>query len=360
MSTTSIPVHRAPPRLGVLLVNLGTPDAPEPGAIRRYLREFLSDPRVVETPRAIWLPILYGFILTLRPFKLAHAYRSVWTEQGSPLLVHGLAQAAALQTRLGDKVVVRLAMRYGNPSVATAFADFDALNVRRLLVLPLYPQYSATTTASVFDAVYDALRSRRWPPELRTLDCYHDDPAYIGALAASVRRHWAEHGRGEHLLLSFHSIPLRYFELGDPYYCHCQKTARLLAEALELKDGEWSVSFQSRVGRARWLAPYTDVHIEALAGRGLRQLDVICPGFSADCLETLEEVALRYGETFRKAGGAALRYIPALNADTAHIDALAGLVQRHTDGWRPAVPSAETLQLRDARAAALQTSLREG
>jgi protoporphyrin/coproporphyrin ferrochelatase len=348
MLTKPMSFHRTAPRLGVLLVNLGTPDAPEPGAIRRYLREFLSDPRVVEAPRAIWLPILYGFILTLRPFRLAHAYRSVWTEQ-----------AAALQARLGEDIVVRLAMRYGNPSIAAAFADFDALNLRRLLVLPLYPQYSATTTASVFDAVFDALRARRWPPELRTLDCYHDEPAYIDALAGSVRRHWAEHGRGEHLLLSFHSIPLRYFELGDPYYCHCQKTARLLAEALALKDGEWSVSFQSRVGRARWLAPYTDVHIEALASRGLRQLDVICPGFSADCLETLEEVALRYSETFRKAGGVALRYIPALNADSAHIDALAGLVQRHIAGWQPATPTAETLRLRETQAAALESSLRE-
>jgi protoporphyrin/coproporphyrin ferrochelatase len=357
MSTTSIPAHSAGPRLGVLLVNLGTPDAPEPAAIRRYLREFLSDPRVVETPRAIWLPILYGFILTLRPLKLAHAYRSVWTEQGSPLLVHGRAQATALQARLGDEVVVRLAMRYGNPSVAAAFAEFDALNVRRLFVLPLYPQYSATTTASVFDAVYTQLMQRRWAPELRTVDSYHDDPAYIAALADAVRRHWDAYGRGEHLLMSFQSIPLRYFELGDPYYCHCQKTARLLAEALDLKDTDWSVSFQSRVGRARWLAPYTDEHIAGLAARGVRRLDVTCPGFSADCLETLEEVALRYGESFRAAGGEALRYIPALNADAAHIDALAGIVQRHTDGWKPASPGEDALRLRDARVEALRPTL---
>ncbi len=349
--------HRAAPRLGVLLVNLGTPDAPEPAAIRRYLREFLSDPRVVEVPRAIWLPVLYGVILPLRPRRLAHAYGSVWTDRGSPLLAHSRDQCAALQARLGEEVVVRLGMRYGNPSIAAAFAEFDALNVRRLFVLPLYPQYSATTTASVFDEVYAQMTQRRWAPELRTVSQYHDEPAYVAALADSVRQHWDAHGRGEHLLMSFHSIPQRYFQQGDPYYCHSQKTARLLAEALDLASDAWSVSFQSRVGRARWLAPYTDEHITALARGGTRRLDVICPGFSADCLETLEEVALRYAETFRAAGGEALRYIPALNADAAHIDALSGIVRRHIDGWMPQMPSADALRLRDARAETLLPTL---
>lgn len=328
------PEHRQTQRSGVLLVNLGTPDAPTAPAIRRYLREFLGDPRVVEIPRALWWPILHGVILPLRPRRLTHAYSSVWTERGSPLLAIGQDQAAALQAALGDEVPVVLGMRYGNPSLAGALDELERRGARRILVLPLYPQYSATTTAAVFDAVFACLRQRRWMPELRLINSYHDDAGYIEALATSVREHWGTKGRGEHLLMSFHSIPQRCLELGDPYYCFCQKTARLLAAALGLDATQWSIGFQSRVGRARWLSPYTDVAIAALAKRGVRRLDVICPGFAADCLETLEEVALRYGEQFRVAGGEALRYIPALNARADHVAALAALARRHLGGWQ--------------------------
>lgn len=335
--------HRRTPRIGVLLINLGTPDAPSAPAIRRYLAEFLSDPRVVELPRALWLPLLYGVILPFRSRKLVHAYSTVWTERGSPLLAICRDQGESLQRALGDEVIVQVAMRYGNPSIASAFEAFDAAGVRQLLVLPMYPQYSATTTATVFDAVYAQLTLRRWPPALRTIDSYHDDAAYIAALANSVRAHWQANGRGDHLLMSFHSIPLRCLQAGDPYYCLSQKTARLLAEALSLEPGSWSVSYQSRVGAARWLAPYTDERIAELAASGQRRLDVICPGFSADCLETLEEVSLRYGEAFVAAGGEALRYIPALNAQPNHIAALSELVKRHLGGWHAAAPNSPAL-----------------
>ncbi|MGB1561266.1 MAG: ferrochelatase [Sinimarinibacterium flocculans] len=349
--------HRAPSRTGILLVNLGTPDAPTAPAIRRYLGEFLGDRRVIEVPRVLWWPLLHGVILPFRSRKLVHAYSAVWTERGSPLLAIGRDQCEALQRSLGDAAVVQLAMRYGNPSIAAAFEAFDAANVRQVLVLPLYPQYSATTTAAVFDAVYAELAARRWPPSLRTIDTYHDDDGYIEALVASVRAHWDAQGRGEHLLMSFHSIPLRYFEAGDPYYCLCQKTARLLAQRLDLAAEAWSVSFQSRVGRARWLTPYTDERIAELAASGVRKLDVICPGFSADCLETLEEVSLRYGEAFVTGGGEALRYIPALNAGTAHIEALTALLRRHLAGWTTTAPAPEDIAARMDRAGRLQATL---
>lgn len=341
--------HSQRERIGVLLVNLGTPDEPTAPAIRRYLREFLSDRRVVEMPRAIWLPILHGFILPLRPRRLVHAYGSVWTPQGSPLLAISREQQQALQSRLGHEIPVMLAMRYGQPSIAAAMDGFEAQGVRKLLVLPLYPQYSATTTASVLDAIFADLAHRRWLPELRTINSYHDDATYIAALAASVRKHWDRHGRGDHLLMSFHSIPLSYFQAGDPYYCFCQKTARLLAEALQLAPDHWSVSFQSRVGRARWLSPYTDLRVVELAQRGVRRLDTICPGFAADCLETLEEVAQRYAEDFQRAGGETLRYIPALNDEPDHVETLAALVERHAAGWSVAVNTDDALRLREER-----------
>ena len=327
-------IHSRSPRRGVLLVNLGTPDAPTAPAIRRYLREFLSDRRVVEFSRLFWLPVLHLFILPLRPLKLKHAYESVWTPQGSPLMAFSKRQQAALQAALGPEVPVALAMRYGSPSIADALNGLGRQDVRRIVVLPLYPQYSATTTATVLDKLFELLRAWRWLPELRTVNQYHDDEGYIGALAQSVETHWQAQGRGEHLLMSFHSIPLSYFKAGDPYFCHCHKTARLLAERLGLAEGQWSVSFQSRLGRTPWLQPYTEPHVQELAKKGLRKLDVICPGFSADCLETLEEIALRYGESFRKAGGEALRYIPALNDDPAHIEALKAIVERNLAGWR--------------------------
>lgn len=353
--------HRARPRTGVLLMNLGTPDAATPRAIRRYLREFLSDPRVVELPRALWLPILYGFILPFRPRKLVHAYRSVWTEEGSPLLRYSQRQRsalkAALDRRAGEGLVVELAMTYGTPSTAEALRSLERQQVRRLLVLPLYAQYSATTTAAALEAVFAQLRRQRWLPELRTINSYHDDPGYLGALAQSLREHWSRHGEPDHLLLSFHSIPRRCLERGDPYYCHSQKTARLLAEALQLPAQRWSVSFQSRLGKQPWLMPYTDEVVKQLAARGVRRLDVICPGFSADCLETLEEVAMRYRDDFIAAGGAEYRYVPALNDAPAHIEALADLALRHLCGW-PLQEPGDDAALRLSRAGAAQARLR--
>lgn len=332
-------MHGQAQRCGVLLANLGTPDAPTPAAIRRYLAEFLGDPRVVEIPRILWWPILYGFILPLRPRRLAHAYQSIWTAGGSPLLAIGRAQQAGLQARLGADVPVALGMRYGSPSIANALNELLEQGARRIAVLPLYPQYSATTTATVFEAVVDHVRTMRWLPELRFVNGYHDDEAYIAALAASVRAHWARHGRAEHLLMSFHSIPVQCLQAGDPYYCFCQKTARLLAAALELAPDSWTLSFQSRIGRAKWLSPYTDMAVERLARSGVKTVDTICPGFSADCLETLEEVAQRYAGQFQSAGGAVLRYIPALNADSAHLDFLAALTRRQFAGHITPIPA---------------------
>jgi ferrochelatase len=336
--------HRTQARTGVLLVNLGTPGAPTASAIRRYLRQFLSDRRVVEFPRALWLAILYLFILPFRPRRLVHAYEKVWTARGSPLLAISRDQQQALSSTFGTDVVVGLAMSYGEPSIENALAELETEGVRRILVLPMYPQYSGTTTAAVFDTLFAALSRRRWMPDIRTISSYHDDAAHIEALATSIESWWQAHGRGEHLLISFHSIPRQYVESGDPYFCQCQKTARLLVARLGLEEGTWSVSFQSRLGRQPWLMPYSDIVIPQLAtARGVRRLDVLCPGFSADCLETLEEVAIRYAADFVAAGGETLRYIPALNAQPVHIAALAELCRRHLQGWieAPADDAAE-------------------
>ena len=327
----ALPEHAQAPRDGVLLVNLGTPEAPTPSAIRRYLKEFLSDPRVVDVEPLLWWPILNGIILNTRPKKLAAKYQAIWTDEGGPLVVTGRRQAAGIAERLlastGREVPVALAMRYGAPAIEQALAELDAQGVRRLVVLPPVPQYSASTTASVFDAVFAALSRRRWVPALATIGSYHDDAGYIAALASSVENHWAAQGRAEHLLMSFHGIPQRYFDLGDPYYCHCQKTARLLAERLGLAATQWSLSFQSRFGREEWLKPYTDSHLHEIAGKGIRGIDVIAPGFPADCLETLEEIAVEY-QALAAGFGLSLRYIPALNDSAAHLDALAGLARR--------------------------------
>ena len=321
--------HSAAPNVGVLLVNLGTPEAPTPKAIRSYLKEFLSDTRVVDVEPALWWPILNLIILNTRPRKLAAKYAAIWTAEGGPLVAIGKRQAAGLAERLsarsGKAVPVALAMRYGAPAIGTALAQLEAEGARRIVLLPLFPQYSASTTAAVLDATFTALSQRRWLPELVTINSYHDHPGYVAALAASVRAHWAAQGRGEHLLMSFHGIPQRYFDLGDPYFCHCQKTGRLLAEALRLSPGDWSLSFQSRFGKEPWIQPYTNEHLAVLAQRGIKTLDVIAPGFAADCLETLEEIAVEYHEDFAKLGGS-LRYVPALNDDAAHLDALADLV----------------------------------
>lgn len=332
--------HATLPKLGVLLTNLGTPEAPTTGAVRHYLREFLSDPRVVEVPRALWWFILRGAILPFRPARSAAAYQKIWTAQGSPLLVHAEAQTAAvreqLENALPGRIEVALGMRYGRPSIASALHKLKAAGVRRLVVLPLYPQYSASTTASTFDAISAELMRWRWLPELRFVSHYHDEPAYIAALAASVRDYWQQYGRGERLLVSFHGLPQKYLDKGDPYHCQCHKTARLLAEALQLPAAQCKVAFQSRVGREPWLKPYTDELLAEWGRAGAGTVDVICPGFSADCLETLEEIAMQNAEFFVQAGGKQLRYIPALNERPDHIEFLVALIMRNFTGWREA------------------------
>jgi ferrochelatase len=318
-----------PMRTGVLISNLGTPDAPTTPALRRYLREFLSDPRVIELPRWKWWPILNLFVLTTRPRKSADAYRKIWTEEGSPLLVTGRRQAAALRTRLAEAVPVALGMRYGNPSIRSALADLLGRTCGRIVVLPLYPQYSAATTASTFDAVTDAIRRERALPELSTIGGYHDEPLYIRALAASVREVWDGNGEPERLLTSFHGIPRRYAEAGDPYPGACEETARLLAHELGLDSNRWRLCFQSRFGREEWLKPYTDETLAAWGREGLKSVDVICPGFAADCLETLEEIDVENRAIFEQAGGGRFRYIPALNDREDHVEALAAVLERH-------------------------------
>lgn len=338
--------HGTPESLGVLLVNLGTPDEPKPAAVRRYLSQFLSDPRVVELPRFVWWFILNGVILRVRPARSAAAYAKIWTEQGSPLLLHSeeLAQSltAELPARLGGAVHVELAMSYGKPSIDAALDKLHARHARRLLVLPMYPQYSNTTTGSVFAAVTETLARRRWIPEFRFINHYHDDDGFIEALAASVRDHWEQQGRGERLLFSFHGVPLRTLLSGDPYHCHCQKTARLVAGKLGLEDDAWYVSFQSRVGREEWLTPYTDKTLEAWGREGVGDIDVICPAFSVDCLETLEEIAMEGAEQLSEAGGGILRYIPCLNSRDDHVKCLTHLIERNVAGWPEATSESDT------------------
>jgi len=329
--------HGKPESLGVLLVNLGTPDEPTPKAVRRYLKQFLSDGRVVEIPKAIWWCILNGIILRTRPAKSAKLYASVWEEAGSPLLKYGKLQQKALQSEMAVRfkgpVQVELAMRYGNPSILQGLRNLRSQGARRLLVLPLYPQYSAATTATTYDAVSLEMKRWRWLPEIRFINQYHDNPRYIEALAQSVKKFWAEHGQQEKLVMSFHGLPKRNLELGDPYHCQCHKTGRLLAEALELNPEQWLVTFQSRFGRAEWLKPYTDKTLETLAQQGVKSVDVVCPGFSADCLETLEEIAVENRDVFKTAGGENYAYIPALNDNAEHIQVLADLIQQHSQGW---------------------------
>jgi ferrochelatase len=325
--------HQQPARIGVLVTNLGTPDAPERGALKRYLKQFLWDPRVVEVPRPLWWLILNGIILNVRPSRSAAAYRTVWTEAGSPLLLHTKAQAEALQQSLGEDVAVAFAMRYGNPGIEPAIDQLLATGVRKLVVLPLYPQYSGPTGGSTFDAVTDYLRRRRWVPELRFLNHYCDHPAYIAALAESVREHWEQHGRADKLLLSYHGEPQRYLDQGDPYYCQCQKTSRLLAAALELNEDQYLTTFQSRFGREPWLKPYTDDTLRELPGQGVKSVQVVCPGFAADCLETLEEIGVENRSYFEQAGGERYEYIPCLNTRDSHIEALSTIAREQLQGW---------------------------
>ncbi|MGD9471444.1 MAG: ferrochelatase [Novosphingobium sp.] len=321
-------------KIGVLLVNLGTPDAPTPAAVKRYLREFLSDPRVVEIPALLWQPILRGIILNTRPRKSAHAYQQVWTDKGSPLAAITADQATALQARLGETARVSWAMRYGNPSIASQLEALKDEGCERILLAPLYPQYCGATTATVVDAAADALRVMRWQPTLRTLPPYHDDPAYIAALASDLGAQLdALDFAPDALLLSFHGMPERTLRLGDPYHCHCRKTARLLADALARPDLRVETAFQSRFGRAKWLEPATDAMIGQLAGEGVKRLVIAAPGFAADCLETLEELAIRGKEQFLDAGGQGFAYLRCLNAGPAGMEMLESLTRRELAGW---------------------------
>ncbi|MBB4842057.1 ferrochelatase [Paucibacter oligotrophus] len=333
--------HGSASKTALLFCNLGTPDAPTAPALRRYLAQFLSDPRVVEIPRIVWGAILHGIILRVRPAKSAAKYAGIWTREGSPLKVWTEKQAKLLQGQLGErghKISVRYAMRYGQPAIASTLSALRAEGVTRVLVLPAYPQYSGATTASVVDDVARWALKTRHLPELRFVTHYHDEPLYIAALADSVRRHWAAHGRPEKLVMSFHGMPARSLALGDPYHCECLKTGRLLAESLGLSKTEYEITFQSRFGKAKWLEPYTEPTLKKLAADGLRHVAVICPGFSADCLETLEEINLEAREAFLHAGGQRFDYIPCLNDDPAGMRALSALAERHLQGW----PTQET------------------
>jgi ferrochelatase len=315
----------------VLLVNLGTPDAPDAPAVRRYLGEFLSDRRVVEIPPLLWQPILRGIILRTRPKKSAHAYGLVWTEHGSPLAAITKAQTAALQGAFGPDVRVEHAMRYGNPSIGERIAAMKADGCERILVAPLYPQYCAATTATVIDKAFETLAGMRWQPALRTLPPYHDDPAYIDALKTSVEQQLAALDFApDAILASFHGMPQRTLELGDPYHCHCRKTARLLSEAL---GRDVLVAFQSRFGRAKWLEPATDAVLAELPGRGIKRIALVAPGFSADCLETLEELAIRGRETFIEAGGEHFAYLSCLNDSAPGLQMLRSILARELAGW---------------------------
>lgn len=317
----------------MLVVNLGTPDAPTAAALRRFLGEFLSDPRVVELPRWLWRPVLHGFVLRFRPARSAGMYRRIWTPEGSPMLLESQRLVRAIGERLSalaeGTVPVELGMTYGNPGIGPALEKLVAAGARRLVVLPLFPQYAASTTASVFDRVTASLSRRRRVPGFVFIDGYHDAPAYIAAVAASIREFRAREGAGERLLFSFHGLPASMVERGDPYAEQCRRTAALVAELLELTENDWQVAFQSRVGAGEWLKPYTDETIGSWGRMGMQRVDAVCPGFAVDCLETLEEVRLRYGELFRASGGGELRYIPALNDRPDHVRFLAELVAGH-------------------------------
>ncbi|WP_417620373.1 ferrochelatase [Parasphingorhabdus sp.] len=317
-------------KIGVLLVNLGTPDAPEKRAVKRYLKEFLSDKRVVEIPSVVWQPILRGIILNTRPAKSAEAYSLVWTEEGSPLAFYTRKQAEKLSGKI-DGVMIDWAMRYGNPSIGSRLDAMKAAGCDRILIAPLYPQYSGATTASVHDAVFDAIAGMRWQPAIRLLPAYHDDNVYIEALASSLERDIADLDfEPDAIVASFHGMPQRTLELGDPYHCHCQKTARLLAEKM---GRELVVAFQSRFGRAKWLEPATDKILEALPALGKKNVAIFAPGFSSDCLETCEELAIRGKEQFEAAGGDKFAYLPCLNDSETSIDMLETLVRRELSGW---------------------------
>lgn len=347
--------HGTEQRIGVLLVNLGTPDAPNAGSVRTYLREFLSDPRVVEIPRLVWWPILHGFVLTTRPAASAKRYAQVWMSDGPPLMVHTERQTTLLRGYLGERakqmsIVTDYAMRYGSPSIAHRIREMKLHHCNRLLVVPLYPQYSASTTASAIDAVASCLASMRNQPALRTVRSFHDHPGYISALAQNVRDYWMKNHRPDVLLMSFHGVPRYTLDKGDPYHCECQKTARLLAEALSLRPEQYRITFQSRFGRTEWLKPYTADVLKELGRQKLGRVDVICPGFVSDCLETLEEIAIEGKAIFLRAGGGEFHHIPCLNERGDWIHALTDIVVRNLLGWEH---KASNEQLERSRLSAL-------
>ncbi|MEW6314716.1 MAG: ferrochelatase [Pseudomonadota bacterium] len=329
--------HGTIPKTAVLLVNLGTPDAPTPQALRPYLREFLSDPRVVEIPRPVWWLILNGIILNLRPKESAKKYASIWTSEGSPLLVHTQRQTKLLQGFLGDRIksplVVDYAMRYGNPSIPSVMTKLREQGCDRILVVPMYPQYAASATATVCDVVFAELQQMRNAPAVRTIKHFHDHLGYIAALAQNIRDHWMQNGHPDCLLMSFHGVPRFSLDKGDPYHCECQKTGRLLAEALGLAPTQYRITFQSRFGRAEWLQPYTAATLEELGKQGVKRVDAVCPGFIADCLETLEEIAMEGKETFLHSGGKEYHFIPCLNEREDWIKALTDIVLDNLHGW---------------------------
>jgi len=354
--------HKEPPfshgqaaRTAIVLCNLGTPDEPTAPAVRRYLAEFLGDHRVVEIPKPIWWLILHGIILRVRPKKSAAKYATVWTPEGSPLKVWTDKQATLLRGYLGERghqVTVRYAMRYGNPSIPAVLDELKAQGMTRVLLVPAYPQYSGTTTASVFDGVALWGLKARQLPEMRFINRYHDDPGYIEALAKKVQQHWLHHGQSEQLVMSFHGVPQRTLELGDPYHCECHKTGRLLAEKLGLAKDRYKVTFQSRFGKAKWLEPYTEPTLIAMGQQGVKSVDVVCPGFTSDCLETLEEINMEAREAFLHAGGQQFNYIDCLNDSPDWIRALSDLVENHLQGW-PTKQADDPMALKASRERAL-------
>ncbi|MBS0299182.1 MAG: ferrochelatase [Proteobacteria bacterium] len=337
MTSKSVYQHGSPNRTGVLLINLGTPDAPTAQALRPYLKEFLSNPRVIEVPRLIWWPILHGFILPFRPKASAEKYAKIWIAEGSPLKVHTERQTEclreALAARLKNPPLVEYAMNIGKPSVADVLTRMQQQGCERILVIPLFPQYAASSTAAAMDNVFAVLNKMRNQPALRTVKQYHDHPGYIAALAQNVRDYWDAHGRPDKLIISFHGTPRASLDKGDPYHCACQKTGRLLAEALALETNQYAVCFQSRFGKAKWLTPYTAAVLEQLGKEQTKRVDVICPGFVSDCLETLEEIAIEAKNTFLQAGGKEFHYIPCLNERSDWIEALADITCTHLQGW---------------------------
>lgn len=357
MSVKSNYQHGSPSRTGVLLINLGTPEAPTAQALRPYLKEFLSNRRVIEVPRLIWWPILHGFILPFRPKKSAEKYAQIWMPEGSPLKVHTERQTTllreALQTRLNNPTIVEYAMNIGKPSVATVLANMQAQGCDRILVIPLFPQYAASSTAAAMDNVFAVLNGMRNQPAIRTVKHYHDHPSYIAALAQNVRDYWEVHGQPDKLIISFHGTPRSSLDQGDPYHCYCQKTGRLLAEALALQTEQYAVCFQSRFGRAQWLTPYTTVTLEQLGKARTRRVDIVCPGFVSDCLETLEEIAIEAKNTFIQAGGQEFHYIPCLNERHDWIEALADIASMNLQGWLDEEISEEMAQLSKNRALAM-------